>query len=465
MKIAYRFFRGQTLSSEVLTCYELWEKAAGLAYMIERHGLSNERILLICKSQRNFVVAFFACLLGGMVAVPTAPPRRHCLLRRLQLIANDARARAVIYDCDDMQDAELNFNGQPLLKLDLRSTLQGTGWSALATRFTPRFKSGEDIAFLQYTSGSTGDPKGVAISHDNLLCNCKAMGKGFAFSRESSVLTALPLYHDMGLVLGVLQAMYSGCIANFLSPAEFAQYPERWLQIISTFKVTISGGPNFVYELAARVVKCDQIHNIDLSSWRVAFCGAEPVRFATISRFAKRFETFGFKPQAFNPAYGLAESTLFVTANHVGTLPSVCSRNGREIVGCGVPRNDTHIEIVDPVTLQRVAEGDIGEIWVTGSSIAKGYWMRAELTKQVFRAHLADDDRRDFLRTGDLGFSRNGELYISGRLKDVIIINGNNYAPHDIEDEAEGSHSGLQPAGGAAFGVTQDGYRATSACI
>ena len=454
-KIAYRFFRGQALSFETLTFHALWEQAAGLAYLMQYHGLSNRRALMVCKSQKNFVVAFFACLLAGTVAMPTAPPRRQSLLSRLALIVHDAQAQAIIFDCDELQQADLESNQGALVKLDMRSCVRSEDQAGLSARWAPWFPTDEAPALLQYTSGSTGNPKGVVVSHANLMHNCAAIQDAMAVSEESSVFGALPLFHDMGLIGGVLQSMHSGCVTSFLSPAEFVQYPERWLQIVSAFQVTISGGPNFMYELAARAIKSEQVRDIDLSGWRVAFCGAEPIRAATISRFTQRFKEIGFKPEAFYPCYGMAESTLFITGSHVGTIPRLCNREGTEVVGCGVPRHDTHIKIVDPDTLNRLPEGCIGEIWVTGSSVAQGYWMRPELTRRTFQACLLNDDTTRYLRTGDLGYLRNGELYVSGRLKDLIIMNGKKYAPQDIEHEAERSHCALRQAGGAAFGVSE----------
>jgi acyl-CoA synthetase (AMP-forming)/AMP-acid ligase II len=449
-KVAYRFFRGSAASPETLTFYALWEQAAALAHLMHCQGLSGQRALVVCKSQKNFVIAFFACLLAGTTAVPAPPPRRQRLLSRLQLIVDDAKAQGILFDCDEMQNGPLNYNGDPLLAFDLRSYMRGTHQVTLSA-FRPPADDG--IAFLQYTSGSTGAPKGVVISHRNLISNCAAISPAIALSGESSIFVALPLFHDMGLVLGVMQGMYAGCVANLLSPAEFAQYPERWLQIISAFQVTVSGGPNFIYDLAARTIKDEQIKGIDLSNWRVAFCGAEPIRVATFSRFIQRFQSFGFEPKAFCPCYGLAESTLVVTYQRIGAMVNVSNKEGVETVGCGVPCGDMLIEIVDPDTFNRVPQGETGEIWVSGSNVANGYWMRPELTERTFRARLRNDDTGHFLRTGDLGFLRNGELYVTGRLDDLIIVNGKKYAPQDIENEAERSHTGLREDGGAAFAV------------
>lgn len=455
--IACRFFKGPALLAEALTFRELWEQAAGLADRLRSEGLSGQRALLICKSQRNFVIAFYACLLAGTVAVPAAAPKRQSLSDRLQLIAGDARARAVIFDIDEIEQTDFHSSGDALVKLDLRVCGVGDGLVAHGGFPGPSSFADSAPAFLQYTSGSTGDPKGVVVSHGNLTRNCAVIAEAMDLSETSSLFTALPLFHDMGLVGGVLQLTYSGCVASFLSPAEFVQYPERWLQIISKFQVTVSGGPNFMYDLAARVIKPAEIAGIDLSAWRVAFCGAEPIRAATIARFTQRFESAGFRPEAFYPCYGMAESTLFITGAQVDAVPAVDTHEGGEVVGCGTPRGDTRIAIVDPDTRTRVPDGGSGEIWVRGGSVAQGYWMRPELTKTIFQAALADadaDDDTPYLRTGDLGFVKAGELYVAGRLKDLIIINGKKYVPQDLEDECERSHGALRQSGGAAFDVS-----------
>lgn len=452
--VACRFFKGASLASELLTFGSLWQRAAGLAVQLQEHGLTGQRAVLVCKSQQNFVIAFYACLLAGTVAVPTAPPRRQVLQSRLQLIAADARATAILFDTDDLLNAGFEHTG--LMKIDLRRCADAIASTALAADWSPVFPDPSAAAFLQYTSGSTGDPKGVVVSHGNLAHNCASIQKAMDITPESALFTALPLFHDMGLVGGVLQLMFSGCSAGFLSPAEFVQYPERWLQIISEFGITVSGGPNFMYDLAARTISQEQIRGVDLSSWSVAFCGAEPIRAATIERFTERFAPQGFRRQAFYPCYGMAESTLLITGVQVGAGPAVQDHQGSSVVGCGTPRCDTQVEIVDPKTLLRVADGSSGEIWVHGASVAQGYWDRPELTEQIFRARLADDrsDGLVYLRTGDLGFIVNGQIYVSGRLKDLIILNGRKYVPQDIEMECELSHAALRQAGGAAFEVT-----------
>jgi acyl-CoA synthetase (AMP-forming)/AMP-acid ligase II len=464
-KAAYQFFQGSTSSPEVLTYYSLWEQAAALAYVLQSRGLSNERAMLVFKSQKSFVISFFACLLASIVAVPTAPPRRQSLLNRLLLLARDAQPKVILTDCDEVQQVEWASEREAPYPLDVRLCAPCEDRVALASLWNPPAWKEDATAFLQYTSGSTGDPKGVVISHANLLHNCAAIQSGMALSGESTGFMPLPLYHDMGLVGGVLQAMYAGSVVSFMSPTEVVQYPERWCQIISRFQITVSGGPNFLYELAARAIHPEQIQDIDLSCWRVAFCGAEPIRAGTISRFIERFTPFGFRSGAFYPCYGTAESTLFVTGSEVGTVPAVCYEKGTATVGCGRPEPDTRIEIVDPESNVRVLPGCVGEIWVSGRSVAQGYWNRPEATEQNFLACLAGEETTHFLRTGDLGYIKNGQLYVTGRWKDLVIIRGRKFVPQDLEEQAEESHSALRQSGGAAFSFeTQGGDRLALVC-
>lgn len=448
--IAFRFFKGAALDEQTLTFRSLWEQAGGLAQYLQAQGLSHQRAILICKSPKHFVIAFYACLLAGVVAVPTAPPRRQVLQSRLQLIARDAGARAIIFDTDELLDVDLESAGENLQKIDLRNCGEAVELAARTSQWKPVLPDESIPAFLQYTSGSTGNPKGVIVSHGNLVDNCAAIQDAMEITAESRLFTALPLFHDMGLVGGVLQLMYSGCSAGLLSPAEFVQYPERWLRIISDYRITVSGGPNFMYDLAARTIQSKEIEGIDLSSWRVAFCGAEPIRADVIARFTERFADYGFRADAFYPCYGMAESTLLITGGQVGTIPVIKRHEGTTVVSCGMPRREARVKIIDPETCLHMPEGNIGEIWVKSRSIAQGYWMRPELSERIFQARIADADA-GYLRTGDLGFVLDEQLYVTGRLKDLIIINGRKYAPQDIENGCEQSHAALRQAGGAAF--------------
>jgi acyl-CoA synthetase (AMP-forming)/AMP-acid ligase II len=455
---AYCFFHGAGLTSETLTFRQLYLEAASLAYEMQDDSGLQKRVLLVCKSQRNFVIAFFAVMLAGHIAVPTAVPRHKSLSDRLQLLIKDADAALLIADADEVGNYTIAPTG--IQQIDMRIPVAVDETARRAAAWLRPALPAAALALLQYTSGSTGDPKGVAVTHANLMHNCAVIQVAMECSAESAIFTALPLFHDMGLIGGVLESMFVGCTAYCMPPALFVQYPERWLQIISKYKITISGGPNFMYEMAARHIEPADVATCDLSSWRVAFCGAEPIRTSTIEKFAKAFAHLGFSPGAFYPCYGMAESTLFITGGKVGVLPTMRNDHSVSAVNCGTPRLDGLVAIVDPTTLQRLPDGDLGEVWAAGSSVAKGYWRRPELTQACFYAQLAGETGQDFLRTGDLGYMYDGQLYITGRLKDLIIVYGKKYAPQDIEDAAEQSHPALCQSGGAAFSIARhDGER------
>lgn len=455
--IAYTFVGEGNDAGLTLTYRELFEQAAGFAALLQKHGLGGERVLLVFKSNAYFVISFFACLLAGAVAVPTAPPRREQLTRRLRVIAGNSGARAGIPDSDEVMQAAIGLGHDDVHWFDIRQLCRDDALRARASEWRLPTLTGDSLAFLQYTSGSTGEPKGVMISHGNLMANSRDICEAFGHSPESRGLVALPLYHDMGLIGGVLQPMFVGFPVHVMTPAQFVQRPQRWIQMISRERITTSGGPNFMYDLAVQTVQPEHLEGVDLSSWRVAFCGAEPIRPATVNRFAEKFGAFGFREGAFFPCYGMAESTLFVTGHTLGAPPRFDrpSADAQPVIGCGRARQDTRVEIVDPSSGHALADGQEGEIWVQGPSVAKGYWKNPIATVASFNARLADSGDGPFLRTGDLGYRKDGELFVTGRLKDLIILRGRNYAPQDLESEAEGSHPSLQPGGGAAFTLTE----------
>lgn len=460
--VAYQFFQGASLVPDTLTFRQLWTASAALASYLQARGLAGERVLLTCKSQRHFVVAFFACLLAGAVAVPTALPRRQVLRERMQLLERDAAFRALICDSDDIRQSHFQDMQAVTDQVDMRAWSERPDHALLASTWVLP-KLGElALAFLQYTSGSSGDPKGVMITHANLVNNCMAIEQAMGLTAASKIFTALPLFHDMGLIGGVLQSMYTGCSAACMAPAEFAQHPERWLQIVSRHGITCSGGPNFMYQLAAQSITEEQLQGLDLSKWEVAFCGAEPIRAATIREFIRTCAPAGFRPDAVVACYGMAESTLFISGARTGAGMQLDERDGASVVGCGHPQHDTELAIVDPETLLPKPEREVGEIWVRGSSVAGGYWCRPELTDRTFGARIGGDSKRErYLRTGDLGYLSQGNLFVSGRLKDLIISYGRKYLPQDVEHEAERHHAALRKSGGGAFSVEQGGDQRT----
>ena len=317
----------------------------------------------------------------------------------------------------------------------------------------------------RYTSGSTGSPKGVKLTHANLLHNAAMVYAAFEHTQDDVYVSWLPTFHDMGLMAGVLQPLYAGIPAIEMSPISFLQRPVRWPAAISRYKATTSGGPNFAYDLCVRRISEEKKTEINLSSWTVAFNGAEPVRAETLDRFAAAFQSCGFRREAFHPCYGLAEATLIVTGGQKSEAPIVkawtsldetealsTDKPRKRVVGCGQALLNQRIAIVDPETLSECSPGQTGEIWIRGPSVAQGYWDRSEDTKATFEVFITTGEG-PFLRTGDLGFFSDGELFVTGRLKDLIIIRGVNHYPQDIELTVEGCHQALRPGCGAAFSI------------
>src|SRR6266508_2337670 len=426
----------------------------------------------------EFIAAFFGCLYAGVIAVPAYPPKPTRNLRRLQVIAADAGAGVLLTTGRILSEANAIFTHAPELR-SLHWLATDNPDLELAKQCDCEPTAGHTPAYLQYTSGSTATPKGVIVSHNNALSNCDSITQGFGYDKNSGALTWLPHYHDMGLVSGIIQPLYCGFTGLLMSPASFQQRPFRWLEAISKYKVTHSGGPNFAYDLCLRRIGSEQRALLDLSSWRVAYNGAEPVREATLELFAETFAPCGFRRDSFYPAYGLAEATLKVSGRRTGGPPVYChvqaqalERNlvvesaeewsqgshVRALVGSGRADPNTKIVIVDPESMTLCPHYHIGEVWVSGPGVGQGYWNRPEETAHTFRAYLRDTNNGPFLRTGDLGFLKDGELFITGRLKDLIIIRGRNHYPQDIERTVEQCHSALRPGAGAAFSLDVDGH-------
>ncbi|HYO26046.1 MAG TPA: aminotransferase class I/II-fold pyridoxal phosphate-dependent enzyme [Lacipirellulaceae bacterium] len=458
---------------QVWTYADVDRKARAIAASLQAMEMEGERALLLYPSGLDFLAAFFGCLYAGVTAVPAYPPRRNRNMARIDAIANDAEAKIALTTFEVLERVQTMIADTPALqRIRWRATDQ---WdSDMAEHWRRPDVHGETLAFLQYTSGSTGTPKGVMLTHSNLMHNSAMITYAFEHSRSGSGCFWLPLYHDMGLIGGILQPLYMGRPNTLMSPTHFLQKPVRWLQAISQSGSTISGGPNFAYDLCAEKVTAEQKRTLDLSHWSLAFNGAEPVRAETIDRFSKAFAECGFRREAFYPCYGLAEATLIVTGGYKQAPPVVRAfdagalekhevravdagaAGGRELVGSGGNLLDQNIVIADPETLQQQPANRVGEIWVSGPSVAEGYWRRPEETQQTFGAMLSDG-RGPFLRTGDLGFLADGELFVTGRLKDLIIIHGVNYYPQDIERVVDLAHENVQKGAGAAFAVGDQG--------
>ena len=453
--LAYRFYRGGLDKSDCLTFRDVWQQASALAYFLSLQVPSGERALIVCKSQQHFVLAFYACLFAGIVAVPCAVPRRSSLCDRLKGIVDNCSPKAIIVDFDDFEPVHYNFALSKATVIDVRRSVPDFERDSLARLFLEKEFRAKSIAFIQYTSGSTGNPKGVIVTHKNVIENSLIIKTAMSMSETTDVLMPLPLFHDMGLIGGVLQSMFSGCTTNFIPPNEMVMYPERWLRLISSTRATVSGGPNFIFHHAATSIRMEEVDGVDLSGWRVAFCGAEPICSETLSLFCDKFESIGFRKESFLSCYGMAESTLYITGSDVGRPPTTIDFGNQTLVSCGRPRLNTDVAIVNPKTMSPLSDGTCGEIWTRSTSVADGYWNHPELTAITFQARLPDGTG-PYLRTGDLGLLSDGELFVVGRLKDMIIVRGQKYSPQDMEDTICSCHDGIRYGCAVLFGLPNE---------
>lgn len=500
-KVAYTFLEDGEHEISSLTYQQLDQKARTIAAYLQSQLTIGDRVLLVYPQGLEAIVALFGCLYAGMIAIPAPAPETSRLKRtlpRLEAIAADAGASLILTTASLLtrQNGNLNFqaksfvrrlNGRSCLLLHYylteeavqkTSPLAALPWIAtenipghLATSWQPPHISGDTLAYLQYTSGSTSTPKGVMLDHANLMGHLAALQQAGGYSLDSITVTWMPYFHDYGLVEGILEPLYNSTPCYLMSPAAFIKRPLRWLQAISKYRVTHSQAPNFAYAYCLRRITSADRDTIDLSQWQAAGNAAEPINPEVIEEFCQTFESCGFRRHAFAPAYGLAETTLLVTTSQKSEAPVFCTvdgsslaqnrivetATGQRLAGSGRLLGDTQIVTVHPESLTRCAADEVGEIWVASVGVARGYWHRPDATQETFKAHLADTGEGPFLRTGDLGFIKNGELFITGRLKDLIIIRGENYYPQDIEWVVERSHSALRPGYGAAFAVEIDG--------
>jgi amino acid adenylation domain-containing protein len=469
-KLAYIFLNGKLEEAEQLTYNELDSRARTIAAQLQRRGPSGERVLLLYRPGLAFIEAFFGALYAGWIAVPAYPPAGNRNISKIQTIVEDASPRVVLTNSQLLNQIKTWFDASgkniEVLASDAFATTSQEKWALPVL-------SGVELALLQYTSGSISTPKGVMVSHKNLLHNEETIRIAFSQSSSSVTVSWLPVYHDMGLIGGVLQPLYTGSRCILMSPLTFLQSPRAWLETISRYRATTSGGPNFAYDLCSRRITESECPGLDLASWSVAFNGSEPIHAKTIERFSEKFAFIGFRREAFYSCYGLAEATLFVTGGSVADAPvvekvsaaSLQKNRARkpkndddaiELVSSGRPRGD-HVVIVKPRTRKVCSPGEIGEIWIHGNGVAQGYWMQQKSTKAMFRARLANDPNAGpYLRTGDLGFFQDGELFITGRSKELVIIRGRNYYPHDLELTAEETEPELKAHSTAAFAVTRD---------
>ena len=473
-EIAFTFLVNGEDEQVHLTNGELDRQARAIGGWLESLDLAGRPALLLYPPGLEFIAAFFGCLYAGVVAVPVYPPRRNRSLARIQAIAEDAEATLALTTDVVLRRVEGLIDETPHLK-ELTWLATSRVPKGMDERWAMPDVDGNTLAFLQYTSGSTGSPKGVVLNHANLIHNSALIAHVFEHTRSSLGVFWLPGYHDMGLIGGILQPLYVGRPNILMSPMAFLQRPFRWLSAITRFGGTTSGGPNFAYDLCVRKITPDERASLDLSSWEVAFNGAEPVREETIERFVEAFGPCGFRREAFFPCFGLAEATLIVSGGYAKQCPVIRSfeaaaigarrvvqckpgdRAARKLVGCGRTMADQKIVIADPDRMTTCGDGQIGEIWVSGPSVALGYWRRPEATRTTLQAYLKDTGEGPFLRTGDLGFVHDDELFVTGRIKDLIILHGVNVYPQDVELTVQRSHPKLRHDSGAVFTIEADG--------
>jgi acyl-CoA synthetase (AMP-forming)/AMP-acid ligase II len=493
-KTAYIFLADGENKEETITYAELQKRVMIFAANIQKTTQPHERVLLLNPPGIDFIISFLGCLYAGNIPVPLYPPDKHSLSRMVSVSldcdAITALANSITIEKFDSYKTlysetlqqkskdyvdfikvvdQLKLIDSDVLQHDIKNPLKES-----------RPKSNQ-TAFLQYTSGSTNHPKGVMVSHGNLVHNSMLIHKLTLHDPDHCKVSWLPPFHDMGLIGEILQNLYGGMTLVFMAPNAFLKRPIRWLKAITKYSYlgpVSCGAPNFGYEFCIETVTDDQLEQLDLSKWKLAYNGAEPVRIATIERFINKFKPCGFKPSAFHPTYGLAENTLIVSVSEMHEDPVIttldadllkqniakeCNEDARNTIklpACGDIIDEQRVIFVNPETLTECPEGHIGEIWVKGGSVALGYWNNEEETQRTFNAHVSDTGEGPFLRTGDLGFTLNKRLYITGRLKDMVIICGQNHYPQDIEITVEESHEAIRTAGGAAFSIDHQGNEA-----
>ena len=466
---AYVFVSDRGTEETALTFRQLHDASRALASRLTATAQPGERAILVFPPGLEFMVAFFGCLMAGMIAVPMMMPRRNSARdASAAILANCTPALALTTSAFALRgDLQTRFARENIrwIEVDLAG-------DASATADLPE-PPPDDIAFLQYTSGSTSEPKGVMVSHANLLANLEMIRLALGNTRQSTYVNWVPLYHDMGLILNALQALYVGATCVLMAPNAFMQRPLGWLRAISHYRAEVACSPNFGFDLCVGRYRADQMEGVDLSSLRIALNGAEPVHAETIARFAATFAPHGFDPQAMYPAYGMAEATLLISGGkrggghvtrsisraalqaHMAEAPTDPD-DAQVLVGCGRALVGERIAIVEPESSECLSAGRVGEIWVSGANVARAYWRNDEATREGLNAEITGEDG-PWLRTGDLGFlDADGELFVTGRIKDLIIIRGINHYPQDIERTVQALDEGLRENGGAAFSVPDE---------
>jgi acyl-CoA synthetase (AMP-forming)/AMP-acid ligase II len=475
-QLAYQFLEDGKKEAAAYTHAELDQQAQAIAALLQQSEARGERALLLYPQGVEVVAAFCGCLYAGVIAIPVPPPdagRMKRALPRLREIVKDAAASYVLSTqriIDLFKESDVDFpEFDTMTWIDTEQVDLG-----LADHWQDPQIDKDVLAYLQYTSGSTSVPKGVMLSHYNLMHHSAYLQRACGYTPDGATVTWMPYFHDYGLVEGLIQPLYTGVPCYIMSPLAFVKRPQRWLEAISKYGATHSQAPNFAYDQCVRRVKPAKREGLDLSRWQAAGNAAEPINPRVMREFAEAYAPHGFKWTTFAPAYGLAEATLLVSSKPVGTEPMIlpvdadaleqsrvalakAGASRRDTVSCGQLVCETEVVIANPDTGVRCQPDEVGEIWVADPGVAAGYWKRPDVSRETFGARLAGESGGPYLRTGDLGFMRDGELYITGRIKDLIIIRGTNHYPQDIEWTVQHLSNTLRPDYGAAFSIIDDG--------
>lgn len=487
-KTAFLFTKSGNGVDESVTYSTLELRARAVSNRLIAGGHLQDRVILLCHPGIDFIVGYFACLRAGMIAVPCFPPTNVPLIDKLHLICQNAKPGHLVTTCSVLDTLTMQRDNLEEQASLLPSEKQQTRAKIEAILKLNRViideagnddfedkDSGvklDDVAFLQYTSGSTQHPKGVMVTHRNLFANMQIITRECKMNPDDFSVYWLPPYHDMGLIGGILSPVFSRHPSLLMNPNSFLKYPVRWLKLLSEYKGTISSVPNFAYDYCVDRITHEQLSELDLSGWRLAACGAEPIHTETLERFYEKFKVCGFHKNFYGPCYGMAEVVLFISIYHqefnhgvyqldaksLAKNQIMTSDSGdmtKSLITVGVPSSEYRIKIVNPADQHVCPECTIGEIWVDGESVALGYWNFPEETNRTFHAYL-NTGEGPFLRTGDYGFFKDGMLFITGRMKEMIIINGHNYYPHDIELKIETSIPALRMGSTIAFGTEKN---------
>lgn len=484
--VAYTFLHDpdDESSHQRITYGELLDRVISFSARLQQVAAPGDRAILLYPPGIDYIVAFYSCLWAGLAAVPAYPVKNNQHRDRLSAVISDCSASIILTHAANLEKLQetrsLSFPTLGEHQIISEAVCPELGQSTLRLQQAVP----TDLAFLQYTSGSTGDPKGVMVTHSNLIHNLSEIRDKFGSTRETVMVSWLPPYHDMGLISAILEPLFVGFHAVLMSPFSFIQRPMRWLNAISEFKATLSGGPNFAFDLVANTREPIS-ETLSLKTLRIMYSGAEPVQVATLKRFCESFSATGFVPEMLYPCYGLAEGTLFSSGGDARSAPVLLDTISKQVVqwsggttsgasallsdqrikvGCGRTLAQQDIFIVDPDGRYEVEDGEEGEIWVRGPSIAKGYWQREAQTREVFNART-ESGAGPFLRTGNLGLIVDKELFVTGRIKDTIIVRGKKYYPQDIERAVETAVAEVKPSCTMAFNFGDQGEIAVVAEI